>query len=142
MKIFLDVVQAFASILVALSLTLPARNVDTDLTLSALGFTATEIEETWSENAQSQVWSRTSPHLRELVSAFQEWQWNSVDFAPGIATATHGTSAGVPLAGLVAALALSKITRRILARLEALDLLAPMDTTGAHDFFDPSGRFQ
>ena len=85
------------------------------------------------ENADSREWGDTSEHFKALVAAFQENQWAATDFDGGVMCSTVGTSAGVPLAGLVAATALSKVTRRIQSRLVAEGLVTEVPWQGRKD---------
>ena len=123
-RVFMDVVQAFPSILVALSLPLEDRHVDTIKFLEAAGFGNEEVADIIESNRSAQEWEAVSLHFQEVVAGFQEDQWMSVDQAPGVMASLVVCAAGVPLAGLVAIVALSKITRRIQARLVASDVIA------------------
>ena len=65
----------------------------------------------------------------------------SVDYATDIMASLVGCAAGVSLAGLVAAIALSKVTRRIQARLAAAGLVCVLDSDAANAVLDPENRF-
>ena len=66
----------------------------------------------------------------------------SCDFTGGIMAAMIGTAAGLPLAGIIAAIALSKVTRRIQARLAAPGLVMSIDSGAAQAELDPSSCMQ
>ena len=56
-------------------------------------------------------------------------------------TCKIGTAAGGPLAGAIAAIALSKVTKKERARLDAIGLLSHIDTLVAKEDLDPGGLF-
>ena len=80
-------------------------------------------------------------HMRQVLAAFQEYQWVCQVSSPGIMTSLVGCSAGVPPAGIITIVALSRITRRIHARLEADGLELMLDTGETKATFDPGNAF-
>ena len=83
-RIFVDVVQAFPSVVVALSLPLPDRAESTRLILKEAGFGGPEVEQILEENRGCQEMADISEHLQVLMANFQEDQWLSSDFAEGV----------------------------------------------------------
>ena len=103
---------------VAVSLPLPERTQDTRELFKNLGFDASQVMDIIAEQDLSPEWRGVSTHLLRLMAAFQENQGVSVDCDLGV-----GASAGLPLAGLIAIVALSKVTRRIQKSLDARGLV-------------------
>ena len=118
-KVYVDVVQAFASIVAALTLPMSGRDDVIGAILSEHGFSSDEVVSIVEEGRNQSEWDGTSEHLRKLVGAFQDSQWISTDYGTGVLAPKAGTPAGVPLAGLAACVALSNVTRRIGGRLRA-----------------------
>ena len=120
-RVFVDVVQAFASIVAGLHLPLSGREPTNRDMLGTAGFTVAEMDEILKEGKAQEEWDNASVHMRNLVAAMQDFQWAAADFSPGVMQPMIGTSAGVPLAGLVASITLSKVTKSIRRRLAASD---------------------
>ena len=99
-RVFVDAVQAYPSLVVALALPLPLRTRATKQLLVDAGFSADEAMEVIAEQHDLTEWEEVSEHLRRAVASFQEAQWSSSDFSEGVATAMVGASAGLPLAGV------------------------------------------
>ena len=134
-KLYVDVVQAFASIIVSLILPLPERHGSAREVLRNMNFTSGEVDEILNDAAVADEWSKTAEHMRYLVAAMQRHQWMATDFDGGVLAAHVGTAAGVPLAGIVAVVALSKITRKIRAELHAAGLALMFPTADADAYF-------
>ena len=66
----------------------------------------------------------------------------SCDHAAGIMAAFIGTAAGLPLAGIIAAIALSKVSRRIQDRLQRLGLVPRIPTVDAKAALDPQSLLE
>ena len=92
--IFVDVVQAFPSVVVALTLPLPDRDDSTEKILEQPGFASSEAEQILIDNEQCVELENASEHLQALVANVQEDQWLSSDFAGGIMASAAGCSAG------------------------------------------------
>ena len=73
--------------------------------------------------------------MRRLLAALQEDQWVAVDNSGGVVAQQIGTAAGLPLSGLIAAIALSGVTRRIRSRLEVEGLVVYIDPSEARSEF-------
>lgn len=73
-RVFVGVVQAFASIVVALYLPLADRNGDVDLMLLHAGFSRDNVSQICAENRSASEWDSTSEHMHTLVASFQEFQ--------------------------------------------------------------------
>ena len=141
-RVYIDVVQAYASIVTALTIPLE-DNVETARALLAEGgFSAADIDEIFRDGANQLEWDNTPEHLRCVVAAFQEAQWIAADYADQILVPKIGTSAGVPLAGLVACAALSQCTRRIKCRLKEAGLVCEFDCSRAHSRLDPGDALE
>ena len=136
-RVFMDVIQAFPSIMVALSLPLADRHDDTVTFLAEAGFGHDEVSDILASNAAASEWTEVSQHFQEVMARFQEDQWMSVDQATGVMSSMVGCAAGVPLAGIIAIVALSKVTRRIQARLLAANLVLNVLTRDAQVALDP-----
>ena len=70
-RVFIDVAQAFSSVVVALSLPLPSRDSSTVTLLQELGFTAATIDEIIAEGVSAAEWGGTIGHMRQVLAAFQ-----------------------------------------------------------------------
>lgn len=81
MHIFIDVVQAFPSIVVALSLPLPTRSECATRLLTEAGFDQGMVSRVFEEDTEAEDWAYTSEHVKRLLAAFQEDQWISQDSA-------------------------------------------------------------
>ena len=113
----LDVIQAIASIVVALCLPMEERVADARELLVVAGFGDLGIDSIFADGHAADEWRGTSEHLLAVVSGFQTGQWISTDCHGGVFCSKVGTMAGVPLAGLIACAAISMRTRRIKKRL-------------------------
>ena len=136
-RLFIDVVQAFPSIVASLSIPLPSRDVATATLLTDLGFSLADVDDIVRSGVGAAEWASTSSHMKRVLAAFQEDQWVAQDFSGGVMAASVGCSAGVPLAGVIAVVALSGITRRIHVALEALGIGIHLSTAEAHSDLDP-----
>ena len=72
-RLFVDVVSAFASIVVALTLPLERRNAGVDSQLTELGFSTEEIEDIWWQHANAGEWWDVSEHLQKLFK-IENWE--------------------------------------------------------------------
>ena len=76
---FVDEIQAFPSIVVALVLPLPEREADTNALLREAGFDEEATLEIIADNLQNSEWGEVSTHMQEVIAAFQEDQWAACD---------------------------------------------------------------
>ena len=141
-RLFIDVIQAFASIVVALCLPMEERASDARTLLAASGLSNTDIDSILADGHAAEEWRGTSEHLLAVVSGFQREQWVAADYHGGVMCPQVGTTAGVPLAGLVACAAISTCTRRIKGRLLDDGLLMILDGDEAQRWLDPEGRMR
>lgn len=139
MRVFIDVIQAFPSMIVALALRLQSRDEDTLAFFRPIGFATEAVEQIIEENALAEELADVSDHVRALFASFQEDQWTSCDFANGVMASNIGCAAGVPLAGLIAVVGLSKISRRARHRLIAAGLALNVPCGQAAAEIDPHG---
>lgn len=138
-RIFVDVVQAYPSLVVALDLPLPQHDDETKLLLREAGFSVDEVLEIMAESVDLTEWGDASEHLRHVIAVFQEDQWNSSDYSGGVMASCVGAAAGLPLAGIVAVIVLSRITRKIQAGLKEKGLMVQLPTDDARDELGPGG---
>ena len=141
-RVYIDVVQAYASIVTALTIPLEDNVEAARLLLAEGGFSEDDIDEIILDGARQLEWDDTPDHVRSLVAAFQEAQWIAADYADQILVPKIGTSAGVPLAGLVACAALSQCSRRIKGRLKEAGLVCEFECSHAKSRLDPGGIFE
>ena len=142
LRLFVDVVQAFPWIVVELSLPLPDRSEDTRTLLKEAGFADLDIDAIKAGHVDAVEWSGSSEHFHRVMAQFQEDQWMSCDHAAGIMAAFIGTAAGLPLAGIIAAIALSKVSRSIQDRLQRLGLVARIPTVDAKAAMGPQSLLE
>ena len=138
-RLFVDVIQAFASIVIALTLPLDERILDARMLLQKAGFAACEIDEIIRDGADVVEWAGTSDHLKAVVTGLQRDQWVATDNSTGIMAPKVGGTVGVPLAGLVACSSLSACTRRIQRRLAEEDITKGFATADAKKWLGPEG---
>lgn len=141
-RIFVDVVQASPSLVVALDLPLPLRTEAIKTLLREAGFSDDDVLEIIAESVSTDEWGNTSAHLRQVVAGFQEDQWAAVDYSGGVMASTVGAAVGLPLAGIVAVIVLSRIARRIQRRLHEAGLVAAIESEEASTCMDPYGSMQ
>lgn len=139
LRLFTDVVQAFPSIVVSLTVPLPERSGDTQKLLEELGFDPEEALDIIFEHSMGSEGGDASEHLKEVAAAYQADQWLACDHSSGVMASSVGTSAGVPLAGIIATAALSRITKRIRCRIRDAGLMHIVDAEEARQTLDPSG---
>ena len=139
MRVFIDVIQAFPSVMVALSLPLADRHADTVLFLQEANFDGDDVADVLAENGKDTEWHEVSLHFQAVMAGFHEDQWMSTEQATGAMASLAGCVAGVPLAGLIAIIAPSKITWRIQARLLTAGLLCSLAAAQAQLDLDPRG---
>ena len=79
----------------------------------ALGLEQAEIIDLLSEARRIAEWGQAPDHLISVVSAFQRHSWTARNFDSGVLRPAVGVQAGVPMADVIACMALSVISRRI-----------------------------
>ena len=91
-KLFIDVVQAFPSLVVSLILKLDERMIDTRQFLEATWFISAEVQGIIDTNADVEEWGDASKHVQAVLAGFQEDQWMAVDPGGVPSHASSGTS--------------------------------------------------
>ena len=104
--------------------------------LHDLDFCDAEIHEILASFDDQNTWGEVSQYTRHLIAALQERQWIAADAGEGVLEVHIGTAAGVPLAGVIATILLSCVTRWIHRRLQCLGLAQTYATQGVSEFFN------
>ena len=73
-RIFVDVVQAYPSLVVALDLPLPLRELSTKDLLKECGFDDETVLGIIAEGLDPTEWGKVPEHLRHLMAGFQEFE--------------------------------------------------------------------
>ena len=97
MRVFIDVISAFASIVVALSLPLSQRNDDADDLLKGVWFSDAEVADIWASNAEAGDRGDASMHMRTRIANFQMHQWLATDGDEGAMRSKIGACEGCRL---------------------------------------------
>ena len=95
-SVFIDIIAAFPSIVVSLSLPLPDREPETGILLTELGFDEDASLENLAEQYGAKEWTGVSAHMQHILAAYQEDQWMSTDNSTGVTASAIGTGAGLP----------------------------------------------
>ena len=95
-RVSVDVVQAFASIVAGLHLPLSGREDTIRGMLGSAGFSDDEIGAIMLEGKAQEEWDNASVHMRNLVAAMQDSQWVAADFSAGVMHAKVGLQLEFP----------------------------------------------
>ena len=125
--VFVDAINAFATLWARCAVRLPESDEYCAGALMALGLGQAEIADLLSEARRIAEWGQAPDHLIAVVSAFQRHCWTARNFDSGILRPAVGVQAGVPMADVIACMALSVISRRIRPVLLEARLCAPLD---------------
>jgi hypothetical protein len=130
-----DVQTAFATICRRHSLALPEHETMVVQRLRLLSLADDDIADVMAESHRAVEWGHTPPRLFHLAATFHRALWAAADYHPGVVASDAGCQAGVPYADIISIIGLSRVTRRVSARLQAEGLANDFSVVGLGERF-------
>ena len=134
--LFVDIRTAFASTI--RQLVLPGPNctqAEVEDLLRARGFPTSEAADIVLEASHIAAWGDVAPHLRQMVGGLSRNQYVLVDFAAGALSVEVGLLAGLSLADVSFAIAISRVSAKVRKVLDDAGLSMEVGMQDAHDLF-------